>query len=43
MPECGEPKCRMPASKDWKGRMVCEDCFQRYQEEWDKIKYDLGS
>ncbi|MFH1641514.1 MAG: hypothetical protein ABIC04_01290 [Nanoarchaeota archaeon] len=39
--ECEEPKCSAPANKDWNGRKVCDDHFDMYRDEQDKIYMDM--
>jgi hypothetical protein len=41
MKECEEPNCRLQATKDWQGRAVCDDHFDQYREELDKIYRDM--
>ncbi|HLD43186.1 MAG TPA: hypothetical protein VJB08_04335 [Candidatus Nanoarchaeia archaeon] len=31
--ECQEPGCRAPAVKDWNGRKVCSDHYDKYRDE----------
>jgi hypothetical protein len=36
--ECEEPGCRGKVTRDWGGRKVCEDCFERYRDAWNELR-----
>lgn len=38
--ECQEPDCILDATKNWKGRNVCANCYQKYVRKWEKIRMD---
>ncbi len=42
MPECQEPHCTREATHEWGGRKVCQDHYETYKEEQDKLLMDLG-
>jgi len=37
MNECEEPDCDKTAVKDWHGRKVCQDHYDKYRDNWDTI------
>ena len=37
MEECQEPDCTSPATKVWGGRKVCQDHYEQYRDQQDKI------
>jgi len=41
MEECQEPRCRSPGIKNWHGRKVCQDHYDTYQEQEEKMLNDL--
>jgi len=42
MGECQETDCKEPATKVWNGRKVCADHYDKYREEEEKMRWDLG-
>ncbi|MBW2968079.1 hypothetical protein KY362_06350 [Candidatus Woesearchaeota archaeon] len=40
--QCSEPNCRHPATKDFHGKKLCEDCFDRYKAEEEKMNAELA-
>ena len=42
MVECEEPRCSREATREWEGKRVCDDHYDSYREELDKIRRDLS-
>ena len=42
MTECQESGCRVPATKSWNGRKVCDDHYDKYKEEYERMTNDMG-
>ncbi len=42
MNECQEPKCTYPAVKVWGGRNVCQDHYEQYKDQQEKMLMDLN-
>jgi hypothetical protein len=43
MDECTEPGCRSPVKKSFKGKMLCQDCYEKYKEAEDRMLMELRS
>ena len=41
MQECSEPGCRHPATKDFHGKKLCQDCWEKYKTAEEKIELEL--
>lgn len=41
MEECAEVGCVHPATKNWNGRLVCDDHFDYYREELERIRREM--
>ena len=39
--ECEESGCRHVATKDWHGKKVCADHYDRYRDEYEKMMLRL--
>ncbi|MBN1544120.1 hypothetical protein JW898_01510 [Candidatus Woesearchaeota archaeon] len=39
--ECGEPGCRYPAVKEWRGMKLCQDCWEKYKRKEEDSLRDL--
>jgi hypothetical protein len=39
--ECEEPRCVRPSVRQYKGRNLCQDCYDKYREQEDKQRMDL--
>ena len=39
--ECEEPRCARAATKKWGGRFVCQDHYELYREQQDKLMMEL--
>jgi len=39
--ECEEPGCRYPAAKDFHGKLLCRDCWERYKSEEERMEMEL--
>lgn len=37
MEECEEPGCRMDATKVWEGRKVCDDHYDFYRDQYERM------
>ncbi len=40
MIECEEPDCTRRATREYHGRKICEDHYEKYKEEEDKMLID---
>jgi len=41
MAECKEPGCKSPATKNWNGRVVCEDHYDKYRDQYESMLNDF--
>ena len=40
--ECQEPRCRVPAIKEWNGLKVCRDHYEEHEENQNRIIHDMN-
>jgi|TARA_B100002003_G_C13958707_1_gene464502 hypothetical protein len=38
MGECEESKCSKPATKDWNGKKLCDDCYDKYRDQEEEMR-----
>lgn len=43
MSECEEPNCRYPATQDFSGKKLCQDCYEKYKAEQERLELELKS
>ena len=41
MAECREPGCKHPSTKSWNGRGVCDDHYDVYRDQHEKMLKDF--
>ncbi len=41
MSECEEPGCRYPAKQNFNGKILCQDCWEKYKAEQDRMEQEL--
>ncbi|MFC1742311.1 hypothetical protein ACFL3V_07285 [Nanoarchaeota archaeon] len=39
--ECEEPNCRYRAVRDFHGKNLCQDCWERYKAAEDKMNMEI--
>ncbi|NQU78447.1 hypothetical protein HQ545_01635 [Candidatus Woesearchaeota archaeon] len=39
--ECTEPGCRYPAVKNFHGKLLCQDCYERYKDQEERANQEL--
>ena len=41
MDECEEPRCTHKVTTSWGGKKVCQDHYEQYKEDYDRIILSL--
>lgn len=39
--ECQEPGCRYPANADFHGKKLCQDCYEKYKAEEERMELEM--